>query len=93
MGDFQRGRADKGTKGYWRIARRPVLHKTLDNTYWYHQGPISLYVRYTQLRPIESELPYMENRTEGGVRGQRFITSSCSIKLLGLSMRFYIHSP
>ncbi|WP_036835076.1 group II intron reverse transcriptase/maturase [Pontibacillus litoralis] len=37
-------------KGYWRIAHSPVLHKTLDNTYWYHQGLESLYVRYTQLR-------------------------------------------
>ncbi|MCM3667378.1 group II intron reverse transcriptase/maturase, partial [Mesobacillus subterraneus] len=35
---------------YWRIASSPILHKTLDNSYWSHRGLKSLYQRYEFLR-------------------------------------------
>ncbi|AIE58888.1 recombinase for Bh,Int [Bacillus methanolicus MGA3] len=37
-------------KKYWRIACSPILHKTLDNSYWSHQGLRSLFERYHFLR-------------------------------------------
>ncbi|XJZ26643.1 group II intron reverse transcriptase/maturase [Bacillota bacterium Lsc_1132] len=37
-------------KGYWRIAKSPILHKTLGNAYWRDQGLRSLTARYEQLR-------------------------------------------
>lgn len=37
-------------KKYWRIACSPILHKTLDNSYWSHRGLKSLYSRYETLR-------------------------------------------
>ncbi|WNF20915.1 group II intron reverse transcriptase/maturase [Mesobacillus jeotgali] len=37
-------------KKFWRIASSPILHKTLDNSYWSHRGLKSLYQRYEFLR-------------------------------------------
>ncbi|ANB59628.1 group II intron reverse transcriptase/maturase [Anoxybacteroides amylolyticum] len=37
-------------KKYWRIAHSPILHKTLDNSYWSQRGLKSLYNRYEFLR-------------------------------------------
>jgi RNA-directed DNA polymerase len=37
-------------KKYWRIACSPILHKTLDNSYWSNRGLKSLYQRYEFLR-------------------------------------------
>jgi RNA-directed DNA polymerase len=37
-------------KKYWRIAKSPILQRTLTNSYWSSQGLKSLYVRYSQLR-------------------------------------------
>jgi RNA-directed DNA polymerase len=37
-------------KKFWRIASSPILHKTLDNSYWSNQGLKSLYQRYEFLR-------------------------------------------
>ncbi|KHD86643.1 group II intron reverse transcriptase/maturase [Heyndrickxia ginsengihumi] len=37
-------------KKYWRIACSPILHKTLDNSYWSQRGLRSLYNRYEFLR-------------------------------------------
>jgi RNA-directed DNA polymerase len=37
-------------KKYWRIACSPILHKTLDNSYWSERGLRSLYNRYEILR-------------------------------------------
>jgi group II intron reverse transcriptase/maturase len=37
-------------KKYWRVAKSPILHKSLDNSYWSHRGLKSLYLRYEQLR-------------------------------------------
>ncbi|WHZ05927.1 group II intron reverse transcriptase/maturase [Neobacillus sp. YX16] len=37
-------------KKYWRIACSPILHKTLDNSYWSQRGLKSLYNRYETLR-------------------------------------------
>ncbi|RAN86777.1 maturase [Bacillus sp. SRB_28] len=37
-------------KGYWRVSKSPILHKTLGNSYWSCQGLRSLYLRYEQLR-------------------------------------------
>lgn len=37
-------------KGYWRIADSPILHKTLNNSYWNRLGLRSLYQRYIFLR-------------------------------------------
>lgn len=37
-------------KGYWRVAKSPILHKTLGNGYWRNQGLKSLTARYEQLR-------------------------------------------
>ena len=37
-------------KKYWRLSNSPILHKTLDNTYWSQRGLKSLYVRYESLR-------------------------------------------
>lgn len=39
-------------KGYWRISKSPILNKTLDNSYWNHQGLRSLQVRYENLRQL-----------------------------------------
>ena len=37
-------------KKYWRISHSPILHKTLDLSYWKSQGLKSLYERYEFLR-------------------------------------------
>ena len=37
-------------KKYWRIACSPILHKTLDNSYWKRRGLRSLFERYQALR-------------------------------------------
>lgn len=37
-------------KGYWRIAKSPILHRNLDNSYWNHRGLKSLANRYKALR-------------------------------------------
>lgn len=37
-------------KGYWRISKSPILHRTLGNSYWKSQGLKSLQVRYETLR-------------------------------------------
>ncbi len=37
-------------KGYWRISKSPILHRTLGNSYWESQGLKSLKVRYETLR-------------------------------------------
>jgi RNA-directed DNA polymerase len=37
-------------KKYWRISNSPILHKTLDNSYWRGRGLKSLYQRYEFLR-------------------------------------------
>ncbi|KMK74442.1 group II intron reverse transcriptase/maturase [Alkalihalobacillus pseudalcaliphilus] len=37
-------------KGYWRVSKSPILHKTLDNAYWHHQGLKSITERYDNLR-------------------------------------------
>jgi group II intron reverse transcriptase/maturase len=37
-------------KGYWRVSKSPILHKSLGNSYWSCQGLRSLYLRYEQLR-------------------------------------------
>jgi group II intron reverse transcriptase/maturase len=39
-------------KGYWRISNSPILHKTLDNSYWSNQGLKSLQTRYEILRQL-----------------------------------------
>lgn len=39
-------------KGYWRISNSPILHKTLDNSYWSDRGLKSLQVRYKFLRQL-----------------------------------------
>jgi RNA-directed DNA polymerase len=39
-------------KGYWRIARSPILQRTLDNQYWETNGLKSLLDRYNSLRNI-----------------------------------------
>lgn len=36
--------------GYWRIAKSPILERTLDNQYWLKQGLKSLLIRYQILR-------------------------------------------
>lgn len=37
-------------KGYWRIAKSPILHKTLGRAYWLSRGLKSLTARYDSLR-------------------------------------------
>ena len=37
-------------KGYWRISKSPILHRTLGNSFWESQGLKSLQVRYETLR-------------------------------------------
>lgn len=37
-------------KGYWRISKSPILHRTLGNSYWESQGLKSLQFRYETLR-------------------------------------------
>ena len=37
-------------KGYWRISKSPILHKTLGKSYWKSQGLRSLHERYEFLR-------------------------------------------
>ena len=39
-------------KGYWRVARSPILQRNLDNSYWSHRGLKSLRNRYKDLRHI-----------------------------------------
>ena len=39
-------------KGYWRISKSPILHKTLGNPYWSNQGLKSLQKRYEFLRHL-----------------------------------------
>jgi len=37
-------------KKYWRVAKSPILQRTLSNSYWSLKGLKSLYLRYLQLR-------------------------------------------
>ncbi|WP_226665899.1 group II intron reverse transcriptase/maturase [Metabacillus litoralis] len=37
-------------KKYWRVAKSPILQRTLSNSYWSLKGLKSLYSRYSQLR-------------------------------------------
>lgn len=37
-------------KSYWRISKSPILHRTLNNSYWNYQGLKSLISRYETLR-------------------------------------------
>jgi RNA-directed DNA polymerase len=37
-------------KGYWRITKSPILHRTLDNSYWNRLGLLSVNNRYLKLR-------------------------------------------
>lgn len=37
-------------KGYWRISKSPVMHRTLGNSFWSSQGLESLMARYELLR-------------------------------------------
>ena len=37
-------------KGYWRISKSPILHRTLGTSFWESQGLKSLQVRYETLR-------------------------------------------
>src|SRR5690606_21507307 len=37
-------------KGYWRISKSPILHKTIGKSYWKSQGLRSLHERYEFLR-------------------------------------------
>jgi RNA-directed DNA polymerase len=39
-------------KGYWRIAKSPILQRTLDNQYWESNGLKSLTDRYNKLRSV-----------------------------------------
>lgn len=39
-------------KGYWRLSNSPILHKTLDNSYWSNRGLKSLLNRYKFLRHL-----------------------------------------
>jgi hypothetical protein len=39
-------------KAYWRISKSPILHKTLGNSYWNHQGLKSLYEKYCDKRHL-----------------------------------------
>ncbi|WP_018663015.1 group II intron reverse transcriptase/maturase [Heyndrickxia acidiproducens] len=39
-------------KAYWRISNSPILHKTLGNSYWSHQGLKSLYEKYCKKRHL-----------------------------------------
>jgi RNA-directed DNA polymerase len=39
-------------KGYWRISKSPILHKTLGISYWKNQGIKSLQERYASLRHL-----------------------------------------
>ena len=39
-------------KGYWRISKSPILHKTLGNPYWSNKGLKSLQKRYEFLRHL-----------------------------------------
>ncbi|MGJ7923312.1 group II intron reverse transcriptase/maturase, partial [Neobacillus sp. LXY-4] len=48
--DFKSHEWGNSRKKYWRIACSPILHKTLDNSYWSQRGLRSLYNRYEILR-------------------------------------------
>ena len=37
-------------KGYWRISKSPIMHRTLGNSFWSSQGLVSLMARYELLR-------------------------------------------
>ncbi|MEK4223215.1 group II intron reverse transcriptase/maturase [Bacillus sp. FSL W8-0116] len=39
-------------KGYWRISKSPILHRSLGNSYWSNQGLKSLQKRYEFLRHL-----------------------------------------
>ena len=39
-------------KGYWRVARSPILQRSLDNSYWSQRGLKSLANRYKTLRQL-----------------------------------------
>lgn len=39
-------------RGYWHISNSPILHKTLDNSYWSNQGLKNLQTRYEILRHL-----------------------------------------
>ncbi|MCH6269678.1 group II intron reverse transcriptase/maturase, partial [Neobacillus citreus] len=48
--DYKAHEWGNSRKKYWRVACSPILHKTLDNSYWNKRGLKSLYNRYEILR-------------------------------------------
>ncbi len=42
--------ASSSGRGSWRLAASPPVHQALSNTYWHHQGLLSLTERYHELR-------------------------------------------
>jgi RNA-directed DNA polymerase len=48
--DYKAHEWGNSRKKYWRIACSPILHRTLDNSYWSQRGLRSLYNRYEFLR-------------------------------------------
>ncbi|RFU60385.1 group II intron reverse transcriptase/maturase [Bacillus sp. V59.32b] len=50
VADYKAYEWGNSRKKYWRIACSPILHKTLDNSYWSQRGLRSLYNRYEILR-------------------------------------------
>ncbi len=69
-------------KGYWRISKSPVLHRTLDNRFFESYQIKSLAKRYDSLR--------RPNGTYGGVRGRGFIAPSYSILAMLLMLNFVV---
>lgn len=65
-------------KAYWRISKSPILHKTLGNSYWNHQGLKSLYGKYCERLHL-FDWTAVRIRTYCGVRGRGLITPSYSI--------------
>ncbi|MEU6720411.1 group II intron maturase-specific domain-containing protein [Nonomuraea sp. NPDC046802] len=57
------------SKGYWRIARSPVLQRALSNTHWDDLGRVGYRAPVAGLKPRLDEPPGMRARMPGGVRG------------------------
>ena len=62
-------------KGYWRVAKCPILQRNLDNSYWNNRGLKSLINRINLASCILIEPPCTEGM-HGGVRGRELITPS-----------------
>lgn len=52
IADWQAYEWGNTRKSYWRISNSPILHRTLGNSYWSHQGLRSLQARYETLRYV-----------------------------------------